>query len=424
MKQKASALLVTLTLLTGVSAASAEPPGGAQLYTGVFVSGSPTTKYDIVFLGDGFTASEQDQFNWKVTQAVNALWNLEPYASHMCAFNIWRVNVVSNESGVDKPGKYPAIYRDTALDCTYGNPLDPVNPTPYRLITSKSPWKCYEAAGKAPAYDAVFVLVNDPEWGGASGGLTYSSIHPDFHQIITHELGHKIGGLADEYHYYYDKTDPPSTYTGWEPTEPNVTTKTLLAEIKWNDLILPGTPLPTTLGNATENDLGLWEGAKYHDYGIYRPQYTCQMRDSEDPFCAVCRRHLAGVFEYHETEPPTLECSGMLRKLLKLSHMYWEEYDWRFLLPQCLTCPPNVTDMDQVIYVMKGLPAGFQMRIVDEMGQVVAEGRSTKGGLIASFNADPMRQYFVDVSGSGAPTGEVLNFQSDLFINGEEMALP
>jgi len=424
MNPKATALLVSLTLLTCVSAASAEPPGGAQLYTGVFVNGSPSTKYDIVFLGDGFTASEQDQFNWKVDQAVQALWNLEPYASHMCAFNIWRVNVVSNESGVDKPGKYPAVYRDTALDCTFGNPLDPVDPTPYRLVYSKSPVKCWTAANKAPAHDAVFILVNDPEWGGASGGLTFSSIHPDFHQIITHELGHKIGGLADEYHYYYDKTDPPSTYTGPEPTQPNVTTKTLLAEIKWNDLILSGTPLPTTLDNASQNHVGLWEGAKYKDYDIYRPQHTCQMRDSEDPFCAVCERHMIGVLEYYETEPANLLCSGMLYELLDIGKLAVDKKPWRFLLPGCLTCPPNVAQMDEVVYIMRGLPSGFEIVIVDEMGQVVAEGQTTKDGMLASFDADPTRQYYVDVTSDAAPTGEMLNYQSDLFINGEEMALP
>ncbi len=424
MNPKATALIVSLTLLTCVSAASAEPPGGAQLYTGVFVSGSPSTKYDIVFLGDGFTASQQDQFNWKVEQAVQALWSLEPYASHMCAFNIWRVNVVSNESGVDKPGDYPAIYRDTALDCTFGNPLDPNYPTPYRLITSNSPSKCYEAASKAPEHDAVFILVNDDDWGGAAGGLVFSSIHPDFYQIITHELGHKIGGLADEYHYYYDKTDAPSTYTGWEPTEPNVTTMTNLADIDWNDLILPGTPLPTTLGNSTENHVGLWEGAMYHDYDIYRPQHTCQMRDSEDPFCAVCERHMIGVLEEYETEPPNLLCSGMLYELLKFGKMPLEEEYWRFLVPVCLTCPPNVAQMDEVVYVMRGLPSGFEMVIVDEMGQVVAEGQKTRDGLLASFDADPTRQYYVDVTSNAAPTGEMLDYQSNLFINGDEMALP
>jgi hypothetical protein len=393
-------------------------------HTAVFVNGSSSTKYDIVFIGDGFTFAEQDDFNYKVSQAVEALWNFQPYESHMCAFNIWRVNVVSEDSGVDHPGEYPAVYRNTELDCTYGNPLDPVDPTPKRLITSTSSWKCYEAAGHAPAYDAVFVLVNDEEWGGASGGLTYSSIHPDFHQIITHELGHKIGGLADEYPYYYGEDDPPATYTGPEPTQVNVTTKTVLAQIKWKDLILPGTPLPTTLGNASVNTLGLWEGAKYHAYDIYRPQYKCQMRDSEDAFCGVCRLHMADILATYETEPPNLICSGVLRELLKFAHMPWEEVPWRFPIPWCLTCPPDVADMDEVILTMKGLPESFQVHIVDQHGQIVARGKTGDDGVMVAFQADPMGQYFVDVFSDAEATGETLDVETDLDINGESFELP
>ena len=400
-----------------------QPNQDGQMYTGVMVNGSPSTKYNIVFLGDGFTAAEQSQFNFKVSQAVEALWQREPYASHMCAFNIYRVNVVSTDSGVDRPGQYPAIYRNTELDCTYGNPLDPIHPSPLRLISSKAPANCWEAANHAPANDAVFVLVNDTEWGGAAGGLVFSSIHPDFNRIITHELGHKIGGLADEYHYYFDKTDPPTTYTGYEPTQPNVTTKTAFADIKWNDLIIPGTPLPTTLANATANTGGLWEGAKYHDYGIYRPQHICQMRDAAEAFCMVCKRHLAGVLATYETEPPNLVCSGILRQLRGLGKLRWME-EWRFVLPGCLTCPPNVANMDEVVLVMQGLPEGFKMRIVDELGQVIAEADGTKGRMIARFTADPTRQHYVDVFSSGDPIGGMLQFQTDLIVNGEEMALP
>lgn len=394
-------------------------PDGLK-YAAAFVNGSSSTKYDIVFIGDGFTAAEQNDFNFRVNMAVNALWNLEPYASHMCAFNIWRVNVISQQSGVDHPGNTPAVFKNTELDCSYG---DPSLGEPLRLIKSLSSWKCYEAAGHAPAADAVFVLVNDAEWGGAAGGLVFSSIHPDFHEIITHELGHKIGGLADEYPYYYSADDPPSTYTGPEPTQVNVTTKTVLAQIKWKDLILPGTPLPTTLSNSTANTLGLWQGAKYHSHGIYRPQFICQMRDSAEEFCGVCKRHMIDRLETYETEPPNLICSGILRELLAAARMPLEEEYWRFDFPICLTCPPESLGFDEVILTMNGLPQSFQMNVLDEHGQVIARGVPGDAGMVLQFDADPTGQYFVEVIGDGQAQG-IADVQTDLNINGEAFALP
>ena len=72
-------------------------------YTGILVNGSSTSKFDIVFIGDGFQKNEQTAFNNKVNEAVAALQSRPGYSERMCGFNIWRVNVLSTDSGIDHP---------------------------------------------------------------------------------------------------------------------------------------------------------------------------------------------------------------------------------------------------------------------------------------------------------------------------------
>jgi hypothetical protein len=197
----------TITGRSGIDIMS----NGTLYYTSLLNSGSVNSKYDIVFIGDGFTASEQGLFNDAVAGAVVALQTTLPYSNNMCSFNIWRVNVVSPASGVDHPGRN--IFVNTALDCSFSNGS---TPNAERCVYSNSPAKCYAAAGNAPASDAVFVLLNDLQGGGCASGFTgivCSSIPPGFASIITHELGHKIASLADEYSCYLcDGTDNNRAY--------------------------------------------------------------------------------------------------------------------------------------------------------------------------------------------------------------------
>ena len=202
-------------------------------YTGILVNGSATSKFDIVFIGDGFQKSEQTAFNNKVNEAVAALQNRPGYSARMCGFNIWRVNVLSTDSGIDHPKN--GISKNTALDCRYGNPA---MSEAERCIVTDSPAKCFEAAANAPARDAVFVLVNDTQWGGCAGNVVCSSIAAGFDGLITHELAHDVGELADEYDCYVcDGSDNNRTYSGSDPSEVNITNNTDRATTKWHDLI-------------------------------------------------------------------------------------------------------------------------------------------------------------------------------------------
>jgi hypothetical protein len=152
-------------------------------------------------------------------------------------------------------------------------------------------------------------LVNSTQWGGAGGSIAKFSQGGNWVAGAIHEMGHTLFGLADEYEYWIgcgmetDHDDYRNWIIHWEPGEPNITGETKRSAIKWRDLILPSTPVPTTSNpDCTQCDpqsspvstgtVGLFEGAGYYHCGLFRPEFNCMMRVVGVPFCAVCSRRL------------------------------------------------------------------------------------------------------------------------------------
>jgi hypothetical protein len=137
------------------------------------------------------------------------------------------------------------------------------------------------------------MVVNHPESGGSgeppSPGdplpLAITSINPSYGpEIVVHESGHMIGGLADEY---------SDSYPGFTPVEmPNSTAQTNRASIKWNSWVLPDTPVPTPPDPTNALVVGLFQGAQYQSTGWYRPKLDCKMRTLGVEFCEVCSESL------------------------------------------------------------------------------------------------------------------------------------
>lgn len=272
----------------------------------LLASGDTAEKIDLVFMGDGFTASQQDAFNARVDEAVSAFLGAHPLQALRSAFNIHRVNVSSPESGTDKFARCGDdtdtgdgdVSRRTAMDSGYCNGG---TGTVYRCMGSSDPTLARGFALNAPDDDIVIVLVNDGGHGGcAFGDLTFFTLTSSFADIVVHELGHAIFGLADEYRY-----DREDTYTGPEPGAVNATIETNRELLKWRDLVLGSTAIPTqhqspNCGedaglpgrNVDEDLVGTFESAIYRRCGVFRPEYFCRMRESDRQFCAVCRRKI------------------------------------------------------------------------------------------------------------------------------------
>jgi hypothetical protein len=239
--------------------------GGSGVVT-LLDNGPVENRLDVVFVGDGYTASQLGTY----ANHVNTIWPVllsePPLDEYVTYFNVHKVDVVSNQSGVDND-PVPGIVKDTALDMEFWcQGID-------RLLCVNT-GKAGAKAGLAPDSDQVLALANSTTYGGAgytqndlatiSGG-NFSSI-----EIALHELGHALGDLADEYDY-----GGPLTYAGPEPVEPNASTYTASLmgslDVKWH--LWLGSP-----------GVGTFQGAMYSSFGIYRPTVNSKMRNLGQPF--------------------------------------------------------------------------------------------------------------------------------------------
>jgi hypothetical protein len=244
----------------------------------VQVTGDSADRFDLVFVGDGYTADDLTTYTANVKSKWDELSAVEPFATYKQYFNVWQVNVVSPESGVDHdPTK--GIVKNTALDMGFWCQGRDAN-TERLLCVNET--KAKQFAAQAPQADQVIALGNTTKYGGAGGSVaTASGSNAQAGQIAIHELGHSIGGLADEYDYPY------ASYTGTEPGEINVTKDPTGA--KWGAYL--GQPSPD--GGV----IAPVEGARYYKSGLYRPTANSIMRTLGKQFNSIGRDAMVKAFK-------------------------------------------------------------------------------------------------------------------------------
>ncbi len=301
-------------------------------------NGDPSRKLDLLVLGDGYALSEIPKFHMDAERLVGVLFETEPFRSRRSDFNVWAIDLPSSESGISDPRR--GIWRDSALGLSF-NALD----TDRYVLTYRNR-RLRDVAAQAP-YDFLVMIFNDRKYGG--GGIfnlwaTCSADTTTAAYVFVHELGHSIGGLADEY-YSSQVSYEDFTPVGVEPWEPNITALLNPAQLKWADLVEPGTPIPTPWDqvaydrvsasydrrraeyiekHASDAEMerlfeevaeatgpllrrepyygrvGAFEGAGYQAHGLYRPSVDCIMftRNPKE-FCPVCRRALERIIDLY-----------------------------------------------------------------------------------------------------------------------------
>ncbi|MFE6162534.1 M64 family metallopeptidase [Streptomyces sp. NPDC056486] len=255
-------------------------------------AGASDTKVDVVFIGDGYTAAQQEDFHADVRTKWKEMAAVEPYAEYEDLFNVWAVDAHSQQSGVSGDPTSD-VRKNTALNSAFF--CDGIE----RLLCVDTN-KVEAYAGKAADPDLVIVLSNSTKYGGAGynaitspsgydGIGTASSDHPDSDQVAVHETGHSLGKLADE--YWYDE----STYTGPEPGESNLT-KLSAAEMaaqktKWHNWLGQESP--------DGGKVGAYEGGGYHGHGLNRPTEDSIMRTLGREFNLPGREAMIAGFHKH-----------------------------------------------------------------------------------------------------------------------------
>ncbi len=302
----------------------------------LFEHGPSATKVDLLVLGEGYTAAERTKFHADVARLVEAMFAVEPYRSRRQDFNVRAIDLAAPARGVSRPQN--GITRRTAFGTSY----DIFGTDRYMLAQDN---RALRDVASAVPYDAVEVLVNEPTYGG--GGIfgahaTVAVDSPYAGYVFTHEFAHHFAGLGDEY-YSSEVAYATGAAEHPEPWEPNITALGNPATLKWRDLVVPGTPLPTpwdreayeasapgfqrrraalrdqhaspasldALSREQEDwqtaflaalpyagRVGAFEGASYEARGLFRPSPDCIMFSrAQREFCAVCRRAISRAID-------------------------------------------------------------------------------------------------------------------------------
>ena len=235
-------------------------------------NGPPSNRIDLVFVGDGYRVEDLPTYESHVNNAMGDFFGIEPLQSYLPLFNVHRVDVISNETGVDNDPTN-GINRDTAMDmgfwCSGIERLLCVN-------TSLA----WGYANNVTSTDAILAVANSSMYGGAGYSWaeigTFAGGNSAATDVAIHEFGHSLANLADEYEYGGD-----ATYTGPEPTDRNVSIYNA------SEMASNGTKWATWLGENSGPWDGLvntYEGGMYSYYGIYRPSNNSMMRSLARPF--------------------------------------------------------------------------------------------------------------------------------------------
>lgn len=260
-------------------------------------SGSTDKRINLVILGDGYQEHELATFRTDARAIIENLFGEAPLSNYKPYFNVFAVEVVSNESGVTHPGTAPdepihMNYPITEADTYFSSTFDYAGV--HRLLVATNEKNIMSVlAESVPDYDQVFVIVNTEIYGGSGGNaLSTFSRHKTSADIAYHELGHSFANLADEY-----------DVAGWAGEGTNIAHTAELSTLPWRQWVNDTVPLPTPRTADYENLVGAFPRA-YDDsdkHGFI-PTQNCKMQYLFYPFCPVCSEHV--VESIHDLVSP------------------------------------------------------------------------------------------------------------------------
>lgn len=256
------------------------------------VNKSPNKALDILFIPEGYTENEMGKFIADVTRLKSSLFKVRPFNKFKKSINIRAVLAPSEESGTDIPGH--GIWKKTTLNTNF------YTFNSERYLTTKDIKSIKDIAGVS-YYDQIYILVNTEKYGGGAIYNFYNLCTSDnkfTEEVFSHEFGHGLAWLADEYYYdddmssFYDKT--------LEPREENITTLVNFDK-KWKHKLPKKLKIPTEISLKNKNNLGVYEGAGYTSKGVYRAFQECKMKsNSTKEFCEVCEETIVKVLNYYK----------------------------------------------------------------------------------------------------------------------------
>jgi len=294
--------------------------------TKIFDSGPAGDRFNLVLVAEGYQEGEQADFAADAEQFLEFFVETPPFDATCRAFNVWRLDVTSTESGADDPTSDDAAFcvnatgaeKDTFFDARFCD-----DGKIRRLLGVDDAAVIAALDAEVPEWDQAIVIVNSNIYGGQGGTPGTTSLSGTWENIAIHEIGHSVFGLADEYEYFAgcssgetDRDNHPAS----EPAQVNVTIESDPTLVKWSDLVDPS--MPTTMNAdcsmcdpqpnpVVGQVVGVYEGAHYYHCDAFRPVFSCMMRDYAD-FCPVCTKKITDDLAdfLPENEAPTCDAGG------------------------------------------------------------------------------------------------------------------
>ncbi len=276
------ATLLLLLLLCGALTA----PAKAQTFPvdTLVKTGPLKRRINLVFVPDGYQASEMPLFITRVNRLLNSLFAQSPFQEYRPYFNAFAIRVPSTQSGSTHPHTAPDCGATAAFSAnTYFNSGFDYGGIHRLLVPQAAGALGTVLANNFPSFDQVFVLVNSPEYGGSGGTYATASADTRATEIMVHEIGHSFAGLSDEY------------WAGaqYARETPNMTQTTDPATVRWAPwLCVNGTSSQSSASTSASPqacDTGVGIYPHSIDPSWQKPHQNCKMQFLGVPFCAVCK---------------------------------------------------------------------------------------------------------------------------------------
>lgn len=227
---------------------------------------------------------ERAEFELTAAMMTAVVMNFEPFKSYSDSINVYTYWTPSTHGAQKMPG-FPAPWN--SMDTYYEVECDRDD-----YFGDRGKFNLYSTANYSTISESVssalpnsrfyVVLVRDPfNIMVSNSAILQSAADTRGGLVLIHEMGHKVGGLADEYVYGGDNWEAYTRSTEYHT--PNLTFYDNPLKAKWNHLLNENTPVPTPPGS---DGYGLFEGGSWKT-GIYRPTDYSMMRATSFPFFKV-----------------------------------------------------------------------------------------------------------------------------------------
>jgi VCBS repeat-containing protein len=269
------------------------PNGNAMGRT--LVGSVQSNRLNLVIVGDGFTAAEQQKLRDAAVKFSQVFFNSKEIGTHRDGWSLHVLDAVSAQSGADDPSTNTLV--DTLFDGNFGCAgVD-------RLYCVNSSKVFSYVFQHYPQFDFVLVAGNSTKYGGAGGSISTFTLHQSATDVAIHELGHSFARLADE---YVDEASAPMYLPYYcETCYANITQLTDLTQVKWRHWFSDPAKVPTQPGQA---GVGLFEGGYYLSKGFYRPKDNSFMLELGQPIGEIngeawVNQLYQNIGMYHSPQP-------------------------------------------------------------------------------------------------------------------------